>query len=555
MEGIEPMRFLVTALLLTLPAALAALLHRRLKGQPKGANRIAVFAAYAAVIDLLLCGFKLIRGAAFDTFWAWFSPPLSFAFYLAVACVMAAALPILYVSISERRLAFRLSRDAESAQAEPPLQRNAKRSLRVLLRMLAVLIAGILTGAVLVTAAYTLPLDNIQANVRKSAATVESEGSYPFLYENWRSTRLDNFTDSIMLLIAAYPGDQGVVKDAMLSTYTRFADHDPAQGLVKWATGDESGMETHSYSRYWHGYLVWLKPLLEVFDYQEIRIVNTALQILLVLAALAVLWIKGWKRLMLPLLVMVLFLTPIALFKSFQFSWIFYVFMVSILVLMLRFEKLKAKRSFYLLFLLTGMATSYVDFLTYPLITLGVPLTVYLVMRGRRTAKRALLDVAGLSVVWGIGYVGMWAGKWALCTLLTGSNVLLSVQDNIFARMSHSYLEETFTWLGVVGRNIEAYNHWIYLGPFLLCFIGYAALYGRGQIRVEDRRLAVSARWLAAEALPLALAAMIPFAWFFVASNHTYIHYWYAHRTLAVSAFAALALFTRRPAGPNMADR
>ena len=243
---------------------------------------------------------------------------------------------------------------------------------------------------------------------------------------------------------------------------------------------------------------------------------------------------------------MALFLTPIALFKSFQFSWIYYVFMVSALVLMLRFEKLKGKRSFYLLFLITGMATSYVDFLTYPLITLGVPLTVFVVLRGRRTLKQALLDITVLSLSWGIGYLGIWAGKWALCTLLTDSNILLSVQDNIFARMSHTYAEETFTWIDVVQRNIEAYNHWIYLGPLLLCIIVYALLFGRDSIRVKNRSLTVSAVWLSASLLPLLLVALIPFVWFFIASNHTYIHYWYAHRTLAVSAFAIPAVFARK---------
>ena len=84
---------------------------------------------------------------------------------------------------------------------------RASEPLRVLSQALAVLLAGILLGWLLVTASYLLPLQNIQQNVRKSAATVEREGSYPFLYENWRSTRLDNFTDSIMMLLAAYPGD------------------------------------------------------------------------------------------------------------------------------------------------------------------------------------------------------------------------------------------------------------------------------------------------------------------------------------------------------------
>jgi len=540
------MPYIATVLLLFLPGALAAFLHRRLRKRTKSAVRFLVYPVYTAVIDAAVCGFKLLHGASIENFFGWFYPPLSFMFYFTAACAMAVVLPLIYILIAEKRLAVRCDRDAHTAANVPRLRWDGKKALRVLLRMACVLLAGILIGFLLVTATYLLPLENIQENVRESAATVESEGSYPFLYSNWRSTRLDNFTDSIMMLIAAYEGDQGLIGNAMLSTYTRFADCDPAEGLVKWATGATDGMETHSYARYWHGYLIWLKPLLEVCNYSQIRVINTVLQILLMAAALAAMWVKKQKRLLLPFLLMWLFLTPVALFKSFQFSWIFYVCTISTLVLLLRYQKLDANRSFYLLFLITGMATSYVDFLTYPLITLGVPLAVYVVLRGRRTWKQGVADVAALSLVWGIGYVGIWAGKWALCSLLTGSDVLLTVQGNISARMSNAYDAEVFTWVDTVKRNIEAYNHWIYLGPFLLCLAGYALLYGREQIHIRDRRLAVGSAWIGGTLLPLLLAALIPFAWYFVASNHTYIHYWFAHRTLAISALAVPAVFARR---------
>jgi len=546
------MPYLATVLLLFLPGVLALHLHCRLNKRPKGILYPVIYVIYATILNAVLIGFKLLRGASTEDFFAWFYPPLSFTFYLVIACAMAVALPILFVLITEKRIAICRMPAAKGAQEKRPAKWSAGRFWRVVLRMAAVLIAGILIGALLLTAVYTLPLDNIKKNVQKSAATVESEGSYPFLYSNWRSMRLDNFTDSIMLLIASYNGDQGVVKNAMLSTYIRFVDLDPAEGLVKWSTGITDGIETHSYSRYWHGYLVWLKPLLEIMEYQQIRIVNTVGQILLVLAVLIVMMIRDWKRLILPFLIVYLFLTPIALFRSFQFSWIFYVFSISSLVLLLRFDKLSRRNSFYLLFMITGMATSYVDFLTYPLITLGVPLVIYLVLRRHRTMRQGVGDVIWLAIAWGIGYVGMWAGKWALCTLLTDSNVILSVKDNISSRMSFSYVEavldnyeEDFNLVDIVKRNIEAYNQWLYMGPFLLCLLGYMLKYGKERVSTLNRSLAVNTHWLGAAAVPLLLVALSPLAWFFVASNHTYIHYWYAHRTLAISAFAVLAAFAQ----------
>ena len=539
------MQRLASLVLLLLPGVLAAALHYGLKGRRKGLRGLLTYASYTLLISGALCGFKLLRGAAAAGFWSWFSAPLSFTFYFAAACAAAVLLPLLFVLVTEKRLAIKLSGGAPTADtAAAPW--SVRKAARFLPRLLAALAAGILLGFLLITASYLLPVDRIQQNVRKSAETVEREGSYPFLYQNWRSTRLDNFTDSIMLLLAAYPGDGNFVQNAMLSTYTRFADHDPAQGLVKWATGATDGMQTHSYARYWHGYLVWLKPLLLVFDYGHIRILNAVLQCLLNLLVLYAMFRRGRKRLMLPYLLMVLFLTPTALFQSFQFSWIFYVTAAAVLLLVLRFEKLAAAGGLWRVFLFTGMATSYVDFLTYPLFTLGVPLALCIALRGRESLKTSLADVIGLSLTWGIGYVGMWAGKWLLCGLLTGSDVLMTVQGNILARMSNATLEETFGWVDVVKRNIEAYNHWIYLGPFLLCTAGYALFFGREHITLSGGALSVSRQWAGGALLPLALAALIPFVWYFVAGNHTYIHYWYAHRTLAVTAFAIPAAFAWR---------
>ncbi len=546
----------VTLLLFVLPGVLATLLHMGLRKRGKLLTRFGVFVIYSVIINLAIVGTKLLRGASAESLFLWFSPPLSFAFYLAAACAMAVVLPLGYVLIRDKRVA--VLGEAHTQMTERPQTVSVKRVWHILIRMAAVLVAGILIGALLVTTVYLLPLDNIQQNVRKSAATVESEGSYPFLYSNWRSMRLDNFTDSIMLLMAAYQGDQGLIGDAMLSTYTRYVNCDPAEGLVKWSTGATDGMETHSYSRYWHGYLVWLKPLLEVMEYRQIRVLNTVLQLLLVLAAGTVMFVKGYKRLILPFLVMYLFLTPIALFNSFQYSWIFYVAVTASLVLMLRFEALKRRRSFYLLFMITGMATSYVDFLTYPLITLGVPLLIYLVLRERRTMMQGVTDVIAFALVWGIGYVGMWAGKWVLCTLLTDSNVLVSVRENIFSRMSFSYVEaaldyveEDFNVIDIIKRNMEAYNQWLYMGPFLLCFFGYALCFGRERVCLRGGKLMVNTAWLTSAVIPLLLVALSPVAWFFVASNHTYIHYWYAHRTLAIAAFAVLAVFAQPLPGLN----
>ena len=65
-----------------------------------------------------------------------------------------------------------------------------------------------------------------------------------------------------------------------------------------------------------------------------------------------------------PLLLMEAVLNPIVLPLSLQYSWVYYVGILSAMVFLIK-EKWHAE-SIFLLFLITGMVTSYVDLLTYP---------------------------------------------------------------------------------------------------------------------------------------------------------------------------------------------
>lgn len=73
-------------------------------------------------------------------------------------------------------------------------------------------------------------------------------------------------------------------------------------------------------------------------------------------------------------------------------------------------------------FLIIGMLTSFFDFLTYPLFTLGMPLILISVL-GTFSSVQKLCDIVKNSIFWGIGYGGMWCGKWMVGSILTGDNL------------------------------------------------------------------------------------------------------------------------------------
>ena len=96
-----------------------------------------------------------------------------------------------------------------------------------------------------------------------------------------------------------------------------------------------------------------------------------------------------------------------------------------------------SRKSCGLIFLLTGIFTSFIDLLTFPLLTLVVPFLVWLSVAERGSSNRSLVVDAALYIfLWGLGYFGMWCGKWVLATIVTNVDVIALATNSIIFRTS-----------------------------------------------------------------------------------------------------------------------
>ena len=92
-------------------------------------------------------------------------------------------------------------------------------------------------------------------------------------------TRLDNFTTSIMLMEAAYPAEGKILNSALLNPSWPIRNGSAAGTLVEVSQNNfQAENAAWIYPRYWHGYLVFLKPLLTFFNLQILREINFLLQ-------------------------------------------------------------------------------------------------------------------------------------------------------------------------------------------------------------------------------------------------------------------------------------
>ena len=166
------------------------------------------------------------------------------------------------------------------------------------------------------------------------------------------------------------------VESAM--TARHFAGGETIGTLMRYLDGED--VPTESYARYWHGYLAALKPLLMVMNLNSIRVLNMYAQLALVLWTAALMVRRGLSRHVLALFAAYASLCPAAVMQSLQYSTAFYVAFGAMAVLLWTDGRMNDA----LFFMAVGMLTSFVDFLTYPIATLGLPLAARMVLRQKQ---------------------------------------------------------------------------------------------------------------------------------------------------------------------------
>lgn len=387
-----------------------------------------------------------------------------------------------------------------------------------------------------------------------SAALIAYESGYPRVIEGWHVSMLDNFTDTVMLLTAiGEEPDAGILvqaADAPRPLYTGgswLINHIDA--LAKDGMPQDAPQTT--YPRYWHGYLAVLKPVLLAFDYPQIRILNMIVQAFVLLAVTVLMLRRAGITYTVALTAGILCLTPVAIPLSMQFSTCCYVMLGALLFLLRRYEWLQQKDRGALFFCFIGIVTNYFDLLTYPIVTLGVPLTVYLLLQENATIKSSLRTAIVCCAFWGAGYAAMWVSKWALATLITGNNVfadaLFSVQERTSLTGGGELGAGDITRLSTIKALVGMLKRRPYLLMAAGIVTGCAYLVLRG-------RLAVKATPQAVHVPSFIGIAALPLLWYAVMPNHSYTHYFYTFRGLSVTVFALLSclfafLRTRTPEG------
>lgn len=407
-------------------------------------------------------------------------------------------------------------------------------------------ISLIATFIIIMTASYIIPNKRINWHVSESVAQLKSEGVYPRLFFNTPSAQLDNFTDAWMLNLAISADNKHPLKSALESPHRVVKEYD--EGIVDKIGNLELSINNDdfnvsTYSRYWHGYLGILRPLLVVFNYTEIRFLNMCALFMLFIIVNSLIKKKLGIKIMASFFISMMMSMFIIVPMSLQFSSMFYIMFISMIVLLLYHEKIEENNLELYIFFIIGSITSFLDLLTVPLISLGIPLTTYILLIQNKKSEIKLnnniknktvisntIEIIKNSIIWGIGYGVTWASKWVIATIILKQNVIINAINQILSRTSGSSDTVVFTAKSVIESNTNT----MFTGFIikLLLIILLISVISMIFIRKDLNEII--------KISPILLISLMPFVWYIILKNHSYIHFWFTYRSLSITVYTVL---------------
>ncbi len=443
--------------------------------------------------------------------------------------------------------------------------------------MVILILCSVMAGTLLLTATFLLPVEPARQHAEESLydmIEVREDPKGDTLRKRIVGLK-ENFTDTLMVqnCLEKVEG-KGLLEHAMYVYHYDIQGENETtwlteESLVRFLRQGTEGMHLREYSKYWHGYLVFLKPLLLLLSWEQLEVFLLVIQILFLALVVAVSCYRKKPCLGLGLLCTLLFMKPLRIWMSLAMSVCWWIILAAVLVLLLFQEKIEKRNWQGEFFLLVGIVTAYLDFLTYPIATLGIPLCVWLIQYqemtqdGKAVAQgtaagldgktaqdpttgsgrkqgRGLSGLAGVCghifwpcICWAVGYAGMWGMKWVTAELTCQTGTLRNAVWSIITRAEpldgyHSFFSGIFrTWNAMIGQ-YDALWYGILFG----LIAATAVVSGLVCLRKARNR-----DWMVTM-LALAVVAMLPVGWMILTQNHTAIHSLFTFRILGISILA-----------------
>lgn len=322
---------------------------------------------------------------------------------------------------------------------------------------------------------------------------------------------------------------------AVLDTYTDARMYQVMEGSELNAL--KAALDINGYARYWHGYLIVLRPLAAIFEYDEIRfLLGTIIMLLFALVTVKIHERVGICAAITHAAALALTFFTLSAF-CLQYVCCYIILFLGELLFLRKYNVKDMGYGFFLLFTL-GMVTNYFDFLTYPIVTLGGVLLLMIYTHYFEDAdtsfKKGMYILIKGTLCWGLGYVLTWVAKWILATLILGENVLSDALEQAAYRSLGGNDQGVFSGIILaVRKNLGALlmdRNGIILAVVLICSV-LIFLFWTFRSKNSGKAL-----------LPIALISLYPYIWYCILAQHSIQHAYFTYKAQMITLWVILLL-------------
>lgn len=406
-------------------------------------------------------------------------------------------------------------------------------TLRHTLKYIVIFLLAVAVLTTLLVLCACIPKLAIRENTLESAQFLCNGELFGTVVDGAEGSKIDRYADSILLGIAWQYDSTDPLRSVMLSSYYHTKYQNENENLLDAVT--ENLVPNQQYLRYWHGSNVIVRLLLPVLSIEQIYLLNGITMAVLIAWLLIVLCRQKYYipagGIGLGLVLTASWFVPLSL----EYTWA-YLLMLAGSIAAVKLACAGKWQRMGVFFLLSGMLTNYLDFLTTETLTLLVPLLLVLWINlhtCRQTMRSLAVSASKAALMWLLGYGGMWVTKWILASLVLGENVLPYVTDHIQQRVGSGGLQ---LMLPAVIRNVKCLFPLEYGTAGVVAAIGLALiLLYVGYVYHKNR---INKPWI----LLLVVIGAVPYIRYMVLSNHAYLHCFFTYRAQLATIVALIMI-------------
>lgn len=420
----------------------------------------------------------------------------------------------------------------------------------------------------LMTLSSLIPASAIQENVKQSSETLLQDNEKKVYDLKYKQESIFTFTDALMINTAYSIDNHHPIESFLLArknyvpgqTTRQHVDSQYNLGAsdkyVNKANGDiyqtqelyglmhgEQIEDSYEYARYWHGYLTILRPLLVMGNYEVIRVIL----LIVTFITIAIMLIFICKKINLTTAIAygigLLSISILVVSQSINEILIFLVAFISTIILLLKKDK---QKNIGLFFFAVGSVSSFIDLLTAPLVTLGITAITYFLLLQKEekniTIQKYLLNMVRIGIAWAIGYGLTWAAKWVITELFLGRPLISQAIEQAIYRTNVPTKSNGTVWFTI--QDVIAKNLTFLSKPVILVTIAITVSYLIIQA-IRNYKKQINWKENLKECVPYCFCLLLPFMWYFVLKQHSYIHAFFTYRILMIAIISIFMIATK----------